>query len=770
VLHVAPDGEEGAEGSEEKPLSLEGARSAVRALSKAGLPAGGVAVLLASGDYERDASFVLTSEDSGTASAPVVYRAAPGASVRLLGGRRLDPAAFVPVPSSSAVYGRLDASVRDQVLRVDLKAQGVTDLGKLERRGFCSSGQKAALELALDGVPMQPGRWPDVTEHEVPEALEMADQIEIFGATTPDVSGLWVKDGVSDGVSSFARKGLVDGKQYHLYRHQFEHDGYQFQGWFLTTGTSGYPSDQDPWWWVFTSKLAALTPAAGAVGKVLARDPAWIHHGYAAVAQAESDTAFTYDSERPSRWVNAPDLWLHGFFQFDWADCHTPATLDVLNQRLTLASPPPFGIGIGQPWYAENLLEEITVPGEYYVDRTEGALYFLPPGPLAGRRPVVSLLSEPLLSIQGAEHLTIEGLTLESGRGSLVNVEGGSNVLLSHVRLLAAGTDAARISGTSNGIRGCEITGPGTAGVLLSGGDRKSLTPGGNFAEHCYIHDFSRFEYMYHPAVRLSGVGQRASHNLMHGAPHSAVLFEGNDHLVEKNEIHSVCKQTSDAGAIYSGRDWGARGNQVKFNYLHDISSVFEGYGVHAIYLDDCLSGVRVEGNVIRGLTGMGILHGGGRDNVMVNNVFARTARGIVADSRCVVGLSQGIPNNIPGDSWNLLEKLNSVGYQQEPWLSRFPECAAIPNDWAAISAPESPWRRPEGCVFERNVGLAAGYFRQGSQATFGAYSSIKDNLPEAGSLFVNEEAGDLSIRPDSPAMSLPGFAPPPFSEMGLGK
>ena len=68
---------------------------------------------------------------------------------------------------------------------------------------------------------------------------------------------------------------------------------------------------------------------------------------------------------------------------------------------------------------------------------------------------------------------------------------------------------------------------------------------------------------MYTPAVSLDGSGQRASHNLIYASPHSGILYGGNEHLIEKNELHHVCQQTSDAGAIYAGRDWGARGNRV---------------------------------------------------------------------------------------------------------------------------------------------------------------------------------------------------------------
>ena len=737
----------------------------------AGLPAGGIAVLIETGNYERTSSFALAATDVGTATAPIVYRAAPGASVRILGGRSLDPANFVPVPSASAAYARLDATVHDQVMQIDLKALGITDYGTLQRRGFCASGNNAAMELSFDGVPLQLARWPDTTDNEVPTGLETASQIQLFGTVTPDVTGTWAKEGTEDGVSAFARQGLVGGKQYHLYRYQWDYNGSHYQAWFITTGTTGYPADTDPWWYLYAQNLGTFDPSAGAIGNVLARNPAWINHGYATIAKADSDTLFTYNGDRPSRWVGASDLWLHGFFKYDWADCHTAATLDTATTHLSIATVPGYGIADGQPWYAENLLEELTVPGEYYIDRSAGVLYFLPPAtPLAGHRLVVSMLSTPVVSIDGAQYVTLDGITVESSRGALVSVQGGAEVVLSHVRLLAAGTDAAQIAGVHNGISSCEISGPGAGGVALSGGDRKSLTHGQNYVEYCRIHDFSRFEYMYNPAVSLDGCGQRASHNLINSAPHSGILYGGNEHLIELNELHHVCQQTSDAGAIYAGRDWGARGNQIQYNYLHDISSVFQGYGVHGIYLDDCLSGIQVLGNVLYNISGHGILHGGGRDNLMVNNVIARSGDGIAADSRCVDWLANGTPNNIPGDSWNLLEKLVDVGYQQEPWLSKYPACAAIPDDWTVISATGSHWLQPEGCVFERNVGAGNGTFQSGAATTYAAYASIKDNLADASILFVDETAGNLAIRADSPAMSLPSFVAPPFANMGVGQ
>jgi hypothetical protein len=187
---------------------------------------------------------------------------------------------------------------------------------------------------------------------------------------------------------------------------------------------------------------------------------------------------------------------------------------------------------------------------------------------------------------------------------------------------------------------------------------------------------------------------------------------------------------------------------------------------VHGVYLDDCVSGIRVEGNVIYRVSGHAIQHGGGRDNVMVNNVLARCGDALSADSRGAEW--PGSPNNIPGDSWNLLEKLQKVGYQNEPWASRYPACAAIPNDWDAIIAPGAMWRHPEGCVFSRNVGFANTSWIRASAGTLDVYAEMADNLEDVDPKFVDEANLDLSLQPDSPAYDLPGFEEIPFGEIGI--
>ena len=86
--------------------------------------------------------------------------------------------------------------------------------------------------------------------------------------------------------------------------------------------------------------------------------------------------------------------------------------------------------------------------------------------------------------------------------------------------------------------------------------------------------------------LSFAGVGNRAAHNLIHDAPHQAVFVGGNDHVFEFNEVHRVCTETDDCGALYKGRNPSWRGNQIRFNYWHDIGSPM-GHGNAAVYFDD---------------------------------------------------------------------------------------------------------------------------------------------------------------------------------------
>ena len=771
-LAVSPNGSDTASGTPQEPFATLGrAKQEVTKIVANGLPSGGVVVWIHGGDYELKEPLTLGATESGSEKAPVVWRGVPGESARILGGVKVQPGAFSPIPSSSPVVARLDSDARDHVRQLDLSSQGISDFGELERRGFCRQASRSAVELFVNGVRLPLARWPDATANTLPPGLETADALDIFGSPTPDVTGHYTRIGNQDGVSSFARDGLVNGLQFHLYRHTWDYQGSTHTAWFLTTGSSGYPTNNEPWWYKYADELGAMSPAtgAGASGIVTTRDPQGINHGFASIAEALSKTQWRYSGDRPSRWTDVSDLRFHGFWKYAWADCHVKAaSIDTSTRTITLGEDTGYGIEEGQPWYVYNVPEELTEPGEWWLDRSTGLLYVWPPAGFDTADVLLSTLADAIVNIKDGSWIELRDLRIEAGRAELVKLTEGTHVSLVGLTLHHAGTNAVVMSGTNHRVDHCYIANPGSGGVRVSGGDRPTLLEAGNVVEHSRVEKYGQWEWTYRPAVDLQGVGHIVRHNLMRDAPHSAILYSGNEHTIELNEIHGVCEYSSDAGAIYAGRDWGARGNIIRHNFLHDIRTHFEGYGVHGVYLDDCLSGIRVEGNVFYKVSGMAIQHGGGRDNILVNNVIARCGLGLGADKRAVDLLPKGKPNNTPGDSWNLLEKLQKVGYQDEPWASRYPECAAIPNDWNAIINPGAQWLYPEGCVFSRNVGFDNSSWVNAGQGVLEVYKEYANNLEDVDPLFVDEAQLNLDLQPSSPAFDIPGFEPIPFHDIGI--
>lgn len=59
----------------------------------------------------------------------------------------------------------------------------------------------------------------------------------------------------------------------------------------------------------------------------------------------------------------------------------------------------------------------------------------------------------------------------------------------------------------------------------------------------------------YRPGIWMDGVGNRISKCDIYDAPSMAILFHGNNHVIELCDITNVCSEVDDQGAVYYGRD-----------------------------------------------------------------------------------------------------------------------------------------------------------------------------------------------------------------------
>lgn len=346
-----------------------------------------------------------------------------------------------------------------------------------------------------------------------------------------------------------------------------------------------------------------------------------------------------FDGDRPRRWAKEPDLLLYGYWFWDWADSYERvASIDPAKRLIVLAEPwHTYGFSVGAPYYALNALSELDAPGEWYLDRATGQLLLYPPSDPRQATIEISQFAAPMLHLKEVSWVSFVGLTWELGSADAIHVDGGAHCLL-------AGCVVRRFAGNGIEIRGgeqhrllsCDVYSLGRGGVTLAGGSRKTLAPGGHGVENCDIHDLSRIDHTYTPAVLVDGVGHRLAHNRLHDVRSSALRVGGNEHVFEYNEIYNAVTESDDQG----GADmWGNptfRGDVYRYNYWHHIGNWRAvgdqpKCGQAAIRLDDAICGTTIVGNVFErcsaGKLGFGgVQIHGGKDNVIENNLFLECA------------------------------------------------------------------------------------------------------------------------------------------------
>lgn len=460
---------------------------------------------------------------------------------------------------------------------------------------------------------------------------------------------------------------------------------------------------------------------------------------------------FYADDERVKRWAGENGAMLHGYWYWDWADLRQPIeSIDPATGLIRL-QPPDNGSGYrkNQYFYGFNLLSEIDQPGEWYLDRENGKLYLWPPADLSQARVMVTLLPNVMVC-EKATGITFRGLALEGCRRHGVEIRNCEDVRLEACTIRNLGKWAVQINGGARcAVVGCDITGTGDGGVSLQGGDRRTLTPCQHLAENNHIHHYSRWNRMYRPALSLNGVGSIARHNLIHHAPHQAMNFGGNDQLIEYNEIHNVCEESNDAGAIYAWNDWAARGNILRYNHLHHIYG-HEGKGCMGVYLDDDFSSAHLYGNLFREVPRAAFI-GGGQDSIFENNLFIDCRPAVHIDARGLGWRTYGYDE--------LRKKLEQWPYQQPPWSTRYPELVDILDDEPMT---------PKGNVVRRNLCIGGRW--DSIEAKAKPYITVENNwIGDENPGFADLATLDLRITPGSPAAEL-GFEPIPLAEIGLRK
>ncbi len=507
----------------------------------------------------------------------------------------------------------------------------------------------------------------------------------------------------------------------------------------------------------------------------------WPNEGFAVMKRVlvngtnRSPGTFEYSDDRPARWTENSHVWLKGQWRVGWEDpAIRVAKIDPAARTIAFAAGIQNGIGYKyitnpdgtrpgngkEPWHALNLLEEIDRPGEWAVDFASRTLFLWPPDGL--REVTITQLADPLIKATGAAHVDFVRLDLGYSLGNGLVAENVDSVRLLGSRIHHIAGTAVILNGSRSVVQSNDLHDLGSGGVLVSGGDSRTLVSSENQILNNHIHHYGVLRAQYSAGVdvgfggasnhrgRRDAVGVLVAHNRIHDAPRDAILVNGQDHVFEFNEVSACGFGSADTGSFYSWLDWTIRNVVIRHNYLYDT--------VGGVNPDDGATGFHVYGNVIAGPR-TGVWIASGPDHIVENNIF-------IKDEGPVFGLDDRGSGRGYATNKHLLGRRDAMKMDTPPWSVRFPGLAARLAD-----RPELP----RGTRFERNlIVIPKGDAIQNKLSKKNRDNpellTVADNwVTPTDPGFVNAAAGDFSLRPNSETFRrIPGFKPVPFDRIGL--
>jgi len=455
-----------------------------------------------------------------------------------------------------------------------------------------------------------------------------------------------------------------------------------------------------------------------------------------------------------------------------WVDSRLPiASVDEAAQLVTFTRTSifrmteEFSMRPARYWI-ENVFEALDTPGQWYLNRQTGILYYVPlPGETPDTIECVAPRLTQVVHLKGdapagrpVRHVNLVGLTFSHTQWALpadsagaaqaawnvpgaILLEGAESCRIERCTVRQAGTYAIELAGPcrDNHIIGNVLTDLGAGGVKLGHGTASTTVADNVIADGGHI---------FHAAVGvwIGNSGRNTvAHNDIHHLYYTGVSVgwswgygpsNATHNIVEYNHIHDIGRGLlSDMGGIYTLGV--SPGTQLRHNRIHDIES--SGYGGWGIYLDEGSTTILVENNIVfRTKTG-GFHQHYGKDNTIRNNIFAFARDGQIQRTREEQHAQFTFERNI-------------VYWKEGPLLH---------GNWKGDT-----YKFDYNVYFnaaDRPVDFAGASLEQWQKRGMDVHSRIADPL------FADPDRGDFTLKPGSPARDL-GFEPIDLSTAGPRK
>jgi len=489
-------------------------------------------------------------------------------------------------------------------------------------------------------------------------------------------------------------------------------------------------------------------------------------------------------------WTNLQDVEVI-VYHF-WTDSHLPiASVDTVSNLVTFAhkAGKTFTDDFsedGARYIVENVFEALDAPGEWYLDRRSGTLYYLPmPGESLNNAEVMAPKLEAFLQLKGdpakgqfVENLVFRGLVFRHSRFELppgnsndqqgsasvraaVSMQGARRCRFERCEFSNLGTWAIEAG------RGCvenvfvrnEIARVAAGGFRLNGGterDHPFERNGHNVITDNRLHDYGQVYPSAVGILLMHTEGNTVAHNeISHGYytgisvgwqwGYQRSVRQGN--VIEFNHIHHIGKGLlSDMGGIYTLGV--SPGTVLRNNLIHDVDA--NHYGGWGIYHDEGSTHLLVENNVVHHTKFAPFNIHFAKEVTVRNNIFALGKLEQVSRTRHEPHKSVFFENNIV--YWRTGEFF-SKDWKDEPYTFYF-----HPKNQSGTATATSTFDCNWNLYYNPNLPLDKLKVAGGTWADWQKRGKDTRSV-YADPLFVDPEKGDFTLKPESPAWAL-GFRP----------
>lgn len=306
--------------------------------------------------------------------------------------------------------------------------------------------------------------------------------------------------------------------------------------------------------------------------------------------------------DRCFEWEWNNDMWVYGTFFYEWT--HTYMKLGSINkENKTITGDMsdhhyhPIHYQADFSHYFVNVLEELDVPGEWHLDRTNGLIYVYPLHgafkPTDDIRIIISgrANEKDIIIADHVENVIINGLDIGRTNGVPIKATDCEQFLVQRCRFTSYYKYIAIFGGHRNGVIASRMEYFASPAIDIEGGDRLNFVPSNNFVQNCIL-----FNSKVPVGISSdSGVGNVVSHNYMYNC---GMGDGGNNECInEYNIVEGGDTETSDSGMIYvAGGGCSSCANHFRYNYFFDFAKL--DYG---IYFDDMSRGMYAYGNIVVG-------------------------------------------------------------------------------------------------------------------------------------------------------------------------